>query len=86
LILNSDLSDEELQKISAQSNFRSFMLRYVTHRWDDGEVGLIGNHVLYYPFGLNMPNLIFTIRKFVDTLRGFYEENKADPRMFIQPE
>jgi hypothetical protein len=27
LTLNSDLCDEELQKISAQSNFRSFMVR-----------------------------------------------------------
>jgi hypothetical protein len=86
LTLNSDLSDEELQEISARSNLRSFMVRYVTFRWDDGEVGLIGNHVLYYPFGLNMPNLIFTIRKFVDTLRGFYEENKADSRMFAKSE
>jgi hypothetical protein len=86
LTLNSDLSDEELQKISAQSNFRSFMVRYVTHRWDDGEIGLIGNHVLYYPFGLNMPNLIYTIRKFVDTLRGYYEEHKADARLFAQPD
>lgn len=86
LTLNSELTDDELQKLSADANYRGFMVRYVAHRWDDGEVGLIGNHVIYYPFGLNMPNLIFTIRKFVDTLKGFYEDNKMNERMFPKPE
>ena len=82
LALNTELSDEELQKISWEANYKSFMLRYVTHRWDDGDVGLFGNYVLYYTFGLNMPNLIFSLRKFVDTFKAFYEENKSDERMF----
>lgn len=82
LTLNSELTDEEIQRISADANYRGFMVRYVAHRWDDGDVGLIGNHVIYYPFGLNMPNLIFCIRKFVDTLKGFYEEHKLNERIF----
>lgn len=86
LTLSSDLTDDELQKLSADANYRGFMVRYVAHRWDDGDVGLIGNHVIYYPFGLNMPNLIFTIRKFVDTLKGFYEDNKTNERLFPKPE
>ena len=86
LTLNSELTDEELQKLSADANYRGFMARYVAHRWGDEDVGLIGNHVIYYPFGLNMPNLIFSIRKFVDTLKGFYEENKSNARRFPQPE
>jgi hypothetical protein len=81
LTLNSALTDDELQKISAKANFRSFLVRYAAHRWDDGDVGLIGNYVVYFPFGLNMPNLIYSIRKFVDTLRGYYEEHKADERI-----
>lgn len=50
LTLNSDLSDEELQEISARSDLRSFMVRYVTFRWDDGEIGLriIAMHGTYY--------------------------------------
>lgn len=86
LTLNSELSDEELHKIVADANYRGFLVRYAAHRWDDGDVGLIGNHVIYYPFGINMPNLIFTIRKFVDTLKGFYEENKANERLFPKSE
>ncbi len=86
LTLSSDLTDDDLQKLSADANYRGFMVRYVAHRWDDGDVGLIGNHVIYYPFGLNMPNLIFTIRKFVDTLKGFYEDNKTNERLFPKPE
>ena len=51
-----------------------------------GWVRLVKNAVLYYPFGLRAYNFIFTIRKFVDTLCGFYEELKADLIMFAQPE
>lgn len=80
--LNSELTDEELQTWSADANYRGFLVRYATHRWDDGEVSLIGNHVIYYPFGLNIPNLMFCIRKFVDTLKIFYEEHKANERLF----
>lgn len=86
LTLNSALTDDELQKISAKANFRSFLVRYAAHRWDDGDVGLIGNYVVYFPFGLNMPNLIYSIRKFVDTLRGYYEEHKSDERIFPKQE
>ena len=82
LSLNSELTDEELQKLSADANYRGFLVRYVAHRWDDGTTSLIGNHVMYYPFGLNMPNLIFTVRKFVETLKGFYDENKSNERIF----
>lgn len=87
LTINGDLTDEELQKLSADANYRGFMVRYVAHRWDDGDAALIGNHVIYYPFGLNMPNLIFSVRKFVETLRGFYDEHKSNERIFpqIQP-
>lgn len=49
------------------------MIRYPALRWDVGVISLIDNYVLYYPFKLNMPNLIYCIRNFVDTLRGFYE-------------
>ena len=82
LTLNSALTDDELQKISAKANFRSFLVRYAAHRWDDGDVGLIGNYVVYFPFGLNMPNLIYSIRKLVDTLRAYYEEHKSDEGVF----
>ena len=82
LTINSELTDEELQKLSADANYRGFLARYVAHRLDDDEAELIGNHVIYYPFGLNMPNLIFCVRKFVETLRGFYEEHKSNERIF----
>jgi hypothetical protein len=86
LILYSDLTDKELQEIPAAANFQPIMIRYPALRWDSSEVGLIGNYVLYYPFKLNMPNLIYGIRKFVDTLRGYYEEHKSDERLFRKQE
>jgi hypothetical protein len=41
---------------------------------------------VHYPFGPNMPNLIFCIRKFVDTLRSYYEAHKSDERLFPKKE
>jgi hypothetical protein len=86
LILYSELTDKELQEIPAAANFQPIMIRYPALRWDNSEVDLIGNYVLYYPFKLNMPNLIYRIRKFVDTLRGYYEEHKPDERLFRKQE
>jgi hypothetical protein len=81
-IARENVTGEEMQKLSADANYRGFLVRYVAHRWDDGTTSLIGNHVMYYPFGLNMPNLIFTVRKFVETLKGFYDEHKSNERIF----
>lgn len=58
------------------------MIRLPALHWDVGVIGLIGNYVLYYPFKLNIPNLPNGIRRFVDTLRGCYEEHKSDERLF----
>ena len=58
------------------------MIRHPVPRWDDGVISLIDNYVLYYPFKLNMPNLTYCIRKFVDTLRVYHEEHKSDERLF----
>ncbi len=58
------------------------MIRYPALRWYNSGVGLIGRYVLYYPFKLNIPNLIYRIRKFVDTLRGYYKEHKSDECLF----
>ena len=86
LILYSELTDKELQEIPAAANFQPIMIRYPALRWDNSEVDLIRNYVLYYPFKLNMPNLIYRIRKCVDTLRGYYEEHKPDERLFRKKE
>jgi hypothetical protein len=82
LILYSELTGKELQEIPAAANFQLFIIRYPGLRWDVGVIGLIDNYVLYYPFKLNMPNLIYCIQKFVDAVRGQYEEHKSDDRLF----
>jgi hypothetical protein len=57
------------------------MIRHPALRWDDAVISLISKYVLYYPFKLNIRNLIYCIRRFVDTLRGCYEEQKSDERL-----
>ncbi len=58
------------------------MIRHPVPRWDDGVISLIDNYVLYYPFKLNIPDLFYCIRRFVDAVRGQYEEHKSDERLF----
>ena len=82
LTLNNDIADEDLKKFVTRANYESFMVRYVGHRWDNGEVALFGNYTIYYPFGLNMPNLIFSARRLIENIRVFYEENKTNEVYF----
>ncbi len=82
LLLNSKQTDEELEQLSGDANYRGVLVRYAAQRVNDGDVAVIGNHVIYYPFGLNMPNLIFSVRKFVETLKAFYDEHKSNERIF----
>jgi hypothetical protein len=82
LSLNPDLTEEALQKICHYANQNSYMIRYSSYKQDGDNVALFGNYIIYYTFGLNMPNLIFCIRKFVEMIRAFYEEHKKDERIF----
>jgi hypothetical protein len=82
MILNNQLSDEELDKFVKEVNYDSYSIRFIGHRWDDGDIGLFGNYVIYYPFGLNLPNLIFTVRQFVDAMRAIFEEHKSAGKYF----
>ena len=86
LILSNELKNNDLQAICAEANSKSFLVLYMTHRWNDGDIGLFGSYVLHYPFGLNMPNLIYSVRKFVESVRGYYEEHKSDKRLFPNEE
>ena len=86
LTLNTAISEEALTQLINLANYESFMLRYVGHRWESGEVYMFANYTIYYPFGLNMPNLIFSARRFIENVRMFYEDNKSNELYFAKNE
>lgn len=86
LILNEQLSQTEVDQFVNALNLDSYSIRYFSHRWESGGLAVFGQYVIYYPFGLNLPNLIFTVRQFADTLRNVYEEHKSNSKYFHPPE
>ena len=86
LILNEQLSQLELDEFISELNYKSYSIRYAGHRWEDGGLALFGNYVVYYPFGLNLPNLIFAVRLFVDSMRSIFNEYKSDGKHFPEEE
>jgi hypothetical protein len=74
IYLNTHLLDEDLTKLVMRLNEVAYLAKYTWHRWDDGDIGLFAGYVLHYTFGLNMPNLIFTMRRLVDAQRNIYED------------
>jgi hypothetical protein len=83
--LNPELSQEEINELVTKVNYDSFLLKLCTVRWDDGDLGLIGTYVYYYPFGFNMPNFIFILRKVIDAMKDVYENNKNNKNYFVDP-
>lgn len=70
--LNRHLTDDDVQKLLVRLNDEIYLPKYTHCRWDDGDVGLFAGYAIHYTFGLNMPNLIFSMRRFVDTQQGVY--------------
>jgi hypothetical protein len=61
--VNEKISDGELNQLLADLNKNAFHLKISAFRWDDGCVALFFSHVVFYPFGLNLANFIFALRR-----------------------
>ena len=80
IFLNKEITDAMLHSFVAKLNADSYSVKFSAYRWDDGDVGLFGDCVLYYPFGLNFPSFMFLLRRLIDVMQGVlkeYGENSA---------
>ncbi len=63
--------------------------KFLAHRWDDGGIGLFISYSVHYNFGLNVPNFLFVLRRFIESCQAIYrneiEGTKLDPE-FKPPE
>jgi hypothetical protein len=66
-----------MQKISADANSQSIIVRDITRRCKAAGSELIGIYVVYYPFGSNTTHITVSIRKFIDVLQGSYTQHQS---------
>lgn len=85
LPITSKLSDDELQKLCAEANDQSLTVHYTTLRGDDGYPGLVGDHSLFYPSGLKISDLTFSIQHLADSIHYLRENYKSDNQLFLKP-
>jgi hypothetical protein len=83
IMLNSNASNSDVEAVVAEMNKRILSPKFVYHRWEDGELAIFAHLVIYYPFGLNIPNLLFTLRRFLEGIAAgrndFVKDTAFDP-------
>ncbi|NBY14608.1 MAG: hypothetical protein EBQ76_07745 [Betaproteobacteria bacterium] len=72
--LNRHLTEEDLLKLLRELNDDVYLPKFTSYRWDDGDLALFASYSVFYTFGLNMPNLIFSMRRFIETKQGVYQD------------
>jgi hypothetical protein len=83
-LMKKDLPEADLDEFIAQISAKSFMVNFWGTRWDDGSTGVFGSTVMYYPFGLNLPNFIFTMRRLIEGMSMMFREYAGNAKYFPQ--
>jgi hypothetical protein len=68
MMLRPELSTMELNDLVIKANERLSLVKFLSHRWDDGKLGLWSSYTLFFPFDMNLSNVIFTMRRFIESV------------------
>jgi hypothetical protein len=79
-MLNNQVSDAAAEAFCANLNKRLLVSKFVLHRWEDGDLGLFISHCIQFNFRLNMPNLLFALRRFVESCQSLYRSDISGTR------
>jgi hypothetical protein len=83
IVLNQNAANQDVETLVAELNKRIFLPKFVYHRWDDGDLAIFAHHIIHFPFGLNVPNLLFSLRRFLEGVAGartdFVKDTAFDP-------
>jgi len=85
-LLKNDLAASDLDQFVAAISAKSFFVNFSGQQWEGGESGIFGSYVIYYPFGLNLPNFIFSMRRLAEGMQAMYNENHLNDKYFPQNE
>ena len=84
ITLNTYATNQDVEALVAEMNKRMLLPKFVYHRWDDGDLAIFAHLVTYFPFGLNVPNLLFGLRRFLEGVSGarndFVKDTAFDPQ------
>jgi hypothetical protein len=75
IYLNESLSDEEINALVAKTNVDAYAIRLAAVRWPETNIGLFSNYVVHYPFGLNLPNFVYSLRSTVDATQRIFQDH-----------
>ena len=83
LVLNRNLTDPAAEALCGDLNKRLLVSKFVAHRWDDGDIGLFISYSVHYNFGLDVPNFLSILRRFIESCQAIYrneiEGTRLDP-------
>jgi len=80
IYLNEQLTDEDINAFVAELNLAAYSLRVCAVRWAESDIGLFTNYVMYYPFGLNLPTFVFSLRRTVDGMQRIFDDHIKNTR------
>jgi hypothetical protein len=83
IVLNSNALNQDVEALVGEMNKKLFLPKFVYHRWDDGDLAIFAHTIIHFPFGLNVPNLLFSLRRFLEGVAGaradFVKDTAFDP-------
>jgi hypothetical protein len=79
-MLNPQAADSAIAALCGKLNERLLVSKFVFHRWDDGDVGLFISCAVHYNFGLQVPNFLFVLRRFIESCQTVYRHEILDAR------
>ncbi len=72
--LNDQLKENDVQKLLTRLNDSVYLPKFTHYRWPDGEILLLGDHVIHYAMGLHVEGLLYAVRKLIESQSGVYYE------------
>jgi len=82
LMLRSELNTLEVNDLVIKATERLSLVKFFAHRWDDGKLGLWSAYTLFFPFDINFPNVVFTLRRFLETVSALKAMDDLADRWF----
>lgn len=81
--LKSSIELEDAYRLEAEIHRSYPMVQAVSAKSEDGEASLMLEYPFYYPFGLNMPNLLYCFRKITDIAFLITRSHGKNPKYFV---
>jgi hypothetical protein len=85
LLVHLTYGPDKKLDVSMDTNFLQMLiddgdLHLVNPELNNLAIGLFTNYVMYYPFGLNLPTFVFSLRRTVDGMQRIFDDHIRNTR------